>query len=535
MCMAEVIAGEIRINVFKHTKTSMKLSGLPFKFTIRRRLVLLVFMLGLLPLMAYRFAMDFQHLLLEHQARLHQHTVQNLALILENRPDLWGQTQATGQVLSHVDLQTSSIWLVNPEGQTNYVMGQLAEHNHYRHSPPIFEQLGAQIIGLMGQVSGQALPYPFPQSAKPELTLIKSALEGQPSQQYRTNPKGQPVSLMSASPLYLENQQVGAIVFEQNLDTIFNQTSRHFHYLVGLGSVLMLLVLLGVWGYSRSLSNRIIRLSGDVTNSFELEHRQWQPNALKRVEPYADEITDLRQNILEIIEKIASYERYLKKLPNRLRHELHNPINRLSASLELLSLESNHPRIEQAQQSLLQLQQIIQALSESSSLEQSLQNHSLRPLKLVPRLIHYFNDVQASQPPGLVVIENQLSKHDLEVMADGFLLEQLLDKLIDNAFSFNNKACPIRIRLLNSTKQISIEVINSGPLLPVGFEAQIFEGMVSMRPPNQTNGTHLGLGLYMARLIAEFHQADLQATNWEQADLQGVSFKLSLDLLNSTS
>lgn len=512
----------------------MKSPNLPFKFTIRRRLLLLLLMLGLLPLLAYRFAMDFQHLLLEHQARLHQHTVQNLALILENRPDLWGQTQAAGQVLSHVDLQNSSIWLVNPQGQTNYVMGQLAKP--IPQSTPIFEQLGAQVIGLVGQLSGQVLPYPFPQSENPELTLIKMALKGQSSQQYRSDQQGQPVSLMSASPLYLDKQQVGAIVFEQNLDTIFNQTLRHFHYLVGLGSVLMLLVLLGIWWYSRSLSNRIVRLSNDVTSSFELESRQWQPHVLKRPEPYADEITDLRQNILEILEKIASYERYLKQLPNSLRHELHNPINRLSASLELLSLESDHhPRIEQAQQSLLQLQRIIQALSESSSLEQSLQNHCLMSLKVTPRLLNYFGDVQTSQAPGLVVIENQLSKHDLTIKADGFLLEQLLDKLIDNALSFNNAACPVRIRLANTATKISIEVINCGPLLPVGFEQQIFEGMVSMRSPSETEETHLGLGLYLARLIAEFHQADLQASNWKQADLQGVCVKLSLNLLNSTS
>ncbi|MBE0493352.1 MAG: sensor histidine kinase [Thiomicrospira sp.] len=511
----------------------MKLLNLPFKFTIRRRLILLLLMLGLLPLLAYRFAMDFQHLLLEHQARLHQHTVKNLALILESRPDLWGQTQAAGQVLSHVDLQTSSIWLVNSQGQTNYVMGQLAKQTP--QSIPVFEQLGAQIIGLVGQLSGQILPYPFPQSEKPELTLIKLALDGQSSQQYRTDQQGQAVSLMSASPLYLDKQQVGAIVFEQNLNTIFNQTLRHFHYLVGLGSVLMLLVLLGIWWYSGSLSNRIMRLSRDVTNSFELERRQWQPDALIRSEPYADEITDLRQTILEILGKIASYERYLKQLPNSLRHELHNPINRLSATLELLSLESDHPRIEQAQQSLLQLQQIIQALSESSSLEQSLQNHSLNPLKVVPRLLNYFNDVQASQAPGLVLIEDQFSKRNLSVMADGFLLEQLLDKLIDNALSFNNAVCPIRIRLANTDKKMCIEVINCGPLLPVGFETQIFEGMVSMRLPNKTDEMHLGLGLYLAHLIAEFHQADLQASNWKQADLQGVSFKLSLDLLDATT
>jgi signal transduction histidine kinase len=47
--------------------------------------------------------------------------------------------------------------------------------------------------------------------------------------------------------------------------------------------------------------------------------------------------------------------------------------------------------------------------------------------------------------------------------------------------------------------------------------------MVSIRKKTD-NKSHLGLGLYMARLIAEFHGGSMQAKNTQK----GVSFTVSL-------
>lgn len=147
------------------------------RFTIKRRLVLLFLLLIFLPLLAYRLALDLQHLLLTHQASLHQHTVQNLALILEKRPELWGQTTEAGQILAHLDLDNSAIWLVNTQGQTSYVMGhlkttQLIERN-------LFEWLGFTGLQLVGKLANP-LPYPYPQSRYPEQAVISLALKEKP-------------------------------------------------------------------------------------------------------------------------------------------------------------------------------------------------------------------------------------------------------------------------------------------------------------------------------------------------------------------
>jgi signal transduction histidine kinase len=67
-------------------------------------------------------------------------------------------------------------------------------------------------------------------------------------------------------------------------------------------------------------------------------------------------------------------------------------------------------------------------------------------------------------------------------------------------------------------------VSNSGPLLPPDT-ASLFESMVSFREGGQ-QGEHLGLGLYIARLITEFHLGTISASN--RPDQSGVVMQVVL-------
>ena len=49
-----------------------------------------------------------------------------------------------------------------------------------------------------------------------------------------------------------------------------------------------------------------------------------------------------------------------------------------------------------------------------------------------------------------------------------------------------------------------LSVSNRGPLLPPGMQSRLFDSMVSVRAGGG-GSPHLGLGLYIVRLIAEFH------------------------------
>jgi signal transduction histidine kinase len=115
-----------------------------------------------------------------------------------------------------------------------------------------------------------------------------------------------------------------------------------------------------------------------------------------------------------------------------------------------------------------------------------------------------------------------LSLPDQPVMLRGApdLYAQMLDKLAANAADFSVADEPVRVRL---DEKGALTVSNSGPLLPAEMPGRLFESMVSVRP-EASSEFHLGLGLYMVRLIAQFHGGEARAANRE--DSSGVVMRV---------
>jgi two-component system, OmpR family, sensor histidine kinase ChvG len=108
----------------------------------------------------------------------------------------------------------------------------------------------------------------------------------------------------------------------------------------------------------------------------------------------------------------------------------------------------------------------------------------------------------------------------------------MLDKLVANAVDFAAGEEPIRIRLEPRGAHAVLTVSNRGPRLPQAMSGKLFESMVSVRAAKGGNASgvepHLGLGLYIVRLIAEFHGGTAQALDRE--DGSGVVIKVATPL-----
>jgi signal transduction histidine kinase len=63
-----------------------------------------------------------------------------------------------------------------------------------------------------------------------------------------------------------------------------------------------------------------------------------------------------------------------------------------------------------------------------------------------------------------------------------------------------------------------LSVENKGPRLPAEMRGRLFESMVSVRGERAGGGPHLGLGLYVARMIAEFHGGTIDAVDLASGD-----------------
>jgi signal transduction histidine kinase len=108
------------------------------------------------------------------------------------------------------------------------------------------------------------------------------------------------------------------------------------------------------------------------------------------------------------------------------------------------------------------------------------------------------------------------------------LYAQMLDKLVANAADFSSAEAPVRIVLEVRDGRASLAVSNRGARLPKAMAGKLFESMVSVRGESRGSEPHLGLGLYIVRLVAEFHGGKAEARDLE--DGSGVVVKVTCPL-----
>jgi two-component system sensor histidine kinase ChvG len=110
------------------------------------------------------------------------------------------------------------------------------------------------------------------------------------------------------------------------------------------------------------------------------------------------------------------------------------------------------------------------------------------------------------------------------------LIMQMLDKLVDNAVDFSPAQSTVTIRLLADATQAVIEVDNPGATLAGASltdqgRSPLFESLWQSRSGSDSR-PHFGLGLYIVRLIAEFHGGAAEASNL--LDGSGARFRVVL-------
>jgi signal transduction histidine kinase len=111
------------------------------------------------------------------------------------------------------------------------------------------------------------------------------------------------------------------------------------------------------------------------------------------------------------------------------------------------------------------------------------------------------------------------------VRGDRDRLQQVLTNLIDNAVKFSPAGETVTVSAFQENSRVQIEVADRGPGVPAEHQRVIFEkfGRAHTKGSPGTPGT--GLGLFIARSIAEAHGGTLKV--WSGPE-QGATFTLSL-------
>jgi len=182
-------------------------------------------------------------------------------------------------------------------------------------------------------------------------------------------------------------------------------------------------------------------------------------------------------------------------------HELRSPLTRAKVALQLLDKTKTRDQIED---DLTEMEHLISNILESERMKTghaALQRNSFNLKKLVQSVI---SETQLNN----VVIE---CDHELpDIVADETRIRILLRNLIGNAIEHNEKSdAPVVIKLKLIGEEMEIRVIDSGP----GIDAEHIERVTEpfyRTDESRTRATGgFGLGLHLAKLIAEAHGGSL--------------------------
>jgi len=358
--------------------------------------------------------------------------------------------------------------------------------------------------------------------------VIDTALAGSPLAVRRRLSDQQEI-IMAAVPIRGRDRTLGAVVVEQDTDEILALQRDALDRIIGFAVLTIALVFLALLTFSLRLAWRIRGLGAEASRAIDQQGRL-RTFELRREARAGDELGELSRNVSQMLARLHQHNQFLENMPRTLRHEINNPLNTLSTSLQ--NLEDTQPELsdskylDAARRGVQRIGAIVQNLADAANLEESLKAEDLETLDLEALVESYVRNSAALQAPRRLTFQGP--ETGVMVEAADYRIEQLLDKILDNAFDFALPDTAITVALRRERSEAVLTIRNQGPLLSEDTLASMFDSMVTRRDGTNDTKLHFGLGLYVVRVIAAHHGGSALARNLP--DGSGVEIEVRLPL-----
>jgi signal transduction histidine kinase len=335
--------------------------------------------------------------------------------------------------------------------------------------------------------------------------------------------QGRSAILAAIRPLNLSDPPMLILLAEQDTATILSVTDKAAISLFGFSIASMLIVALVLVGFATWLSLRIRKLSRAASNAMS---KRGELTAELPEAGSGDELGDLSRDFSSLLTRVRDYNLYLRSLGDKLTHELRTPMTVVGTSLENLAGNPGGDQapvyLKRAREGIERLRAMVNALGSATRIEESIAGAVREPLDLAGLVAELGSAYAAPQSEQEIRTIVEPASASINGSAD--LLVQMLDKLFENARDFCPPGGVITLFLEQSAGHYELGVRNTGSELAAQPES-LFDSLVSRRP-GKSEQPHLGLGLYIVRLVAEFHEGRVTAANLP--DGRGVEFRVTL-------
>ncbi len=547
-----------------------------FVFSIRAKLFMVSLILLLIPLIGFRFVQEMEGYLRDGQQQVLLSAARFLSASLSNRPDLMGsregvesvagaeeierrrlisvvgsrdpelaaalgktyqQSEAIERLLSVVAKDGSRIWVVDSRSVVRGLEGNLNDQtpaksedaSPQRNVVAWFQWAYRTTVRPLLRISIKSSDGNVIEEAglviRTVMAQVDRALTGQPSVESRHASRDVALVQSAAQPIWLGDDIVGAVVVEESDRNSRSIKVAGLEALLAMTLVIFFVGFIALMIFAWRLAFRVRRLQAEADRAIDAHGRI--TGAISGTAS-RDEIGALATTLEDILARLKRYNSYLEQMAARLSHELRTPVAVVRSSLDNLRHSAlNEPDkvyINRADEGIKRLSNLISRMSEASQLEQFLQGADREVFDINALVFSCVESYRAAYAHQSFIVSSQATP--LLVLGVPDAIVQLLDKLIQNAIDFTTPDTAIIVSTKTIGQRMVLSVENKGASLSEAVVTQLFTSMVSDRRGANAQDGHLGLGLYIVKIIADFHHGSVRASNL--ADASGVRFEVEI-------
>jgi two-component system sensor histidine kinase ChvG len=333
---------------------------------------------------------------------------------------------------------------------------------------------------------------------------VVSALDGEPAGAERVNEQNR-LMLSVAAPVQRFRAIYGVILLSTESGDIDSILREERLSLIGVALVALAVMLFSSLWLSSVIAEPIRQLAAAADR---VRRGRWGRETIPSLGGRNDEIGELAESLSAMTQALYDRIDAIESFAADVAHELKNPLTSLRSAAEMLARADNDEMrtklLALVRNDVKRIDRLITDISDVSRLDAELSRETSHPIEIV-RLLQTIMEVYrlTGLPRGIAMALSSDVASDTLIVGRDERLGQIFRNLIDNAVSFSpdNGVVLIGLRLVGGKLQIAVE--DNGPGIPPETLETIFNRFYTERPADHGFGKNSGLGLSIARQIAE--------------------------------
>jgi two-component system sensor histidine kinase ChvG len=413
--------------------------------------------------------------------------------------------------------QALRLRIYDPTGRLDADSFALAEPSFVFDDPvaePFMEDFARWTDSAVNWVVGAPSPDPYVEPGTsaadgwPEVVRARDL--GYTQIELRSAPDGTPV-INTAAPVGVQGYTL--LTTRNAVDITQSVRSARSQLLSAIALALLVSIILSLYLASTIIEplRRLVRAAVQVRTGREREVE------VPRMTERRDEIGVLARAVSDMTGTLRHRIDAVESFAADVAHEIKNPLASLRSATESLAVVKDEALraqlIEVAAHDVRRIDRLVSDISEASRIDAEI---SRAKFEAVDMFWLFQRLIAAREERGL----NEGRRMDLTrgpgpfvVMGVALRLERIASNLLDNAISFSPEGGTVSVHVERMGNRVIASVSDEGPGIAPDKREQVFRRFHSDRPDAEGFGHHSGLGLAIARTIAEAHSGSLHVAD----------------------